>query len=348
MLAEKTAYRFTSEGKLPGFNVGASWGFKRYVFDVWIKRLEGESMIPNYQVFMRPFLEVVNAAGGEEVKLRDVINQLEDKFGLSEAEREERLPSGKQTVLDNRIGWARTYLTKAGLLEVTRRAHFVITERGLNAISNPHTVIDNQYLKQFDEFIAFKDQKNGQPELCEANQSVAEETTPDEVLRAAFKQINDALASDILSRTRKVSPAFFEQLLIDLLLAMGYGGSNEGMAHTLGRSGDNGVDGVINQDPLGVDQIYIQAKRYADGNNISAGEIRDFFGALNLKKAQKGIFITTSDFTPSAVQTAKDLGMRIVLINGKELAKLMLRYNIGSRDEQVIYLKRIDEEFFEL
>lgn len=336
------------KGKLPGFNVGGSWGFKRYAFDLWIKRLEGESMIPNYQVFMRPFLDVVNAAGGEEVKLRDVINQLADKFELSEAEREERLPSGKQTVLDNRIGWARTYLTKAGMLEVTRRAHFVITERGLNAISNPNTVIDNQYLKQFDEFIAFKDQKNGQPELCESNQSVAEETTPDEVLRAAYKQINDALASDILSRTRKVSPAFFEQLLIDLLLAMGYGGSNEGMAHTLGRSGDNGVDGVINQDPLGVDQIYIQAKRYADGNNISAGEIRDFFGALNLKKAQKGIFITTSDFTPSAVQTAKDLGMRIVLINGKELAKLMLRYNIGSRDEQVIYLKRIDEEFFEL
>ncbi|MBN8087680.1 restriction endonuclease [Vibrio vulnificus] len=304
-------------------------------------------MIPNYQMFMRPFLEVVNEAAGQEVKLRDVINQIADSFQLTEEERQERLPSGKQAVLDNRIGWARTYLTKAGLLEVTRRAHFVITERGLNAISNPNTVIDNQYLKQFDEFIAFKDQKNGQSELGESIQSIAEETTPDEVLRAAYKQINDALASEILSRTRKVSPAFFEQLLIDLLLAMGYGGTGEGMAHTLGKSGDNGVDGVINQDPLGVDQIYIQAKRYADGANISSSNIRDFFGALNLKKAQKGIFITTSDFTHSAVQTAKDLGMRIVLINGKELAKLMLRYNIGSRDEQVIYLKRIDEEFFE-
>ncbi|HFG1581149.1 TPA: restriction endonuclease [Vibrio cholerae] len=304
-------------------------------------------MIPSYQVFMRPFLEVVNAAGGQEVKLRDVINQIAERFQLTDDEREERLPSGKQTVLDNRIGWARTYLTKAGLLEVTRRAHFVITDRGQMAISNPNTVIDNQYLKQFDEFIAFKDQKNGHSELVQSIQSTVEETTPDEVLLAAYKQINDALTSEILSRTRKVSPAFFEQLLIELLLAMGYGGTGEGMAHTLGKSGDNGVDGVINQDPLGVDQVYIQAKRYADGNNISAGDIRDFFGALNLKKAQKGIFITTSDFTPSAVQTAKDLGMRIVLINGKELAKLMLRYNIGSRDEQVIYLKRIDEEFFE-
>ncbi|ELH7812160.1 restriction endonuclease [Vibrio harveyi] len=304
-------------------------------------------MIPNYQVFMRPFLEIANAAGGKEVKLRDVINQIADSFQLTDDEREERLPSGKQTVLDNRIGWARTYLTKAGLLEVTRRAHFVITERGREAISNPNTVIDNNYLKQFDEFIAFKDQRNGQYELAQTNPNDAEETTPDEVLRLAYKQINEALASEILSRTRKVSPAFFEQLLIELLLAMGYGGTGEGMAHTLGKSGDNGVDGVINQDPLGVDQVYIQAKRYAEGNNVSSSDIRDFFGALNLKKAQKGIFITTSDFTPSAVQTAKDLGMRIVLINGKELAKLMLRYNIGSRDEQVIYLKRIDEEFFE-
>ncbi|HHY0468731.1 TPA: restriction endonuclease [Vibrio parahaemolyticus] len=304
-------------------------------------------MIPSYQVFMRPFLEVVNAAGGQEVKLRDVINQIAERFQLTDDEREERLPSGKQTVLDNRIGWARTYLTKAGLLEVTRRAHFVITDRGQMAISNPNTVINNQYLKQFDEFIAFKDQKNGHSELVQSIQSTVEETTPDEVLLAAYKQINDALTSEILSRTRKVSPAFFELLLIDLLLAMGYGGSDEGMSHTLGRSGDNGVDGVINQDPLGVDQLYIQAKRYAEGNNISAGDIRDFFGALSLKKAQKGIFITTSEFTSSAIQTAKDLGMRIVLINGKQLAHLMLRYNIGCREEQVIAIKQIDEDFFD-
>ncbi|EHH2557781.1 restriction endonuclease [Vibrio parahaemolyticus] len=304
-------------------------------------------MIPSYQVFMRPFLEVVNAAGGQEVKLRDVINQIAERFQLTDDEREERLPSGKQTVLDNRIGWARTYLTKAGLLEVTRRAHFVITDRGQMAISNPNTVINNQYLKQFDEFIAFKDQKNGHSELVQSIQSTVEETTPDEVLLAAYKQINDALTSEILSRTRKVSPAFFELLLIELLLAMGYGGSDEGMSHTLGRSGDNGVDGVINQGPLGVDQLYIQAKRYAEGNNISAGDIRDFFGALSLKKAQKGIFITTSEFTSSAIQTAKDLGMRIVLINGKQLAHLMLRYNIGCREEQVIAIKQIDEDFFD-
>ena len=309
-------------------------------------------MIPSYKQFMRPFLEIAKEANGSEVKLRDVINQLADKFNLTEEERAETFSSGKQTVLDNRVGWARTYITKAGLLEATKRAHFVITQRGLDALADPNTVIDNKFLSQFDEFVAFKGRKydNSQPNSDEQKEEniVNEDATPDEALRAAYKKINDALAADILDRTRKVTPDFFEDLLIELLLAMGYGGTGEGAAHALGKSGDNGIDGVIDQDPLGVDQIYIQAKRYAQGNNVGSGDIRDFFGALNLKKAQKGIFITTSDFTSSATQTAKDLGMRIVLINGKELAKLMLRYNIGSRDEQVLHLKKIDEDFFDL
>jgi restriction system protein len=316
------------------------------------RRAKGQGMIPNYQQFMRPFLKIAKTANNSpennnEVKLRDVINELAEVFSLSEEEKNETLPSGKQSILDNRVGWARTYLTKAGLLDVTRRAHFIITERGIKALQDKDVVIDNKYLKQFDEFVAFKDQKNVVTDNVIEIVDDADDITPDEALRAAYKKINDALAEDILDRTRKVTPDFFEDLLIDLLLAMGYGGTGDGAAHALGKSGDNGIDGVIDQDPLGVDQIYIQAKRYAQANNIGAGDIRDFFGALNLKKAQKGIFITTSDFTPSAVQTAKDLGMRIVLINGKELAKLMLRYNIGSRDEQVLHLKKIDEEFFE-
>ncbi|MFT5716578.1 MAG: restriction system protein [Oleiphilaceae bacterium] len=310
-------------------------------------------MIPNYQQFMRPFLEIAKASNGNEVKLRNVITQLADKFGLSDEERNETLPSGRQSVLDNRVGWARTYLTKAGLLKATKRAHFVITERGIQALQDTNAVINNDYLKQFDEFVAFKEQKNEASETQSANTqettntSTTSEVTPDEALLNAYKTINDALALELISRTREVTPAFFEDLLIELLIAMGYGGTGEGAAHALGKSGDNGIDGVIDQDPLGVDQIYIQAKRYAEGNNIGAGDIRDFFGALNLKKAQKGIFITTSNFTASAVQTAKDLGMRIVLINGNELAKLMLRYNIGSRDEQTLHLKKIDEDFFE-
>ena len=304
-------------------------------------------MIPNYQQFMRPFLEIAHSANSNEVKLRDVINELADKFNLTEGEREETLPSGKQRVIDNRVGWARTYLSKAGLLEVTRRAHFIITERGIKALQDQGAVIDNKYLKQFDEFIAFKDQKNVIATNDVADHEDIDDITPDESLRIAYKKINDLLALDILERTRKVTPAFFEDLLIELLVAMGYGGTGEGAAHALGKTGDNGIDGVIDQDPLGVDQIYIQAKRYAQGNNVGAGDIRDFFGALNLKKAQKGIFITTSEFTALAQETAQNLGTRIVLINGNELAKLMLRYNIGSRDEQVLHLKKIDDEFFE-
>ncbi len=312
------------------------------------RRAEGQGMIPNYQQFMRPFLEIAHAANGSEVKLRDVINELANKFNLTEEDKGKTLPSGKQSILDNRIGWARTYLTKAGLLEVTRRAHFIITERGTKALQDTDAVIDNKYLKQFDEFIAFKEQKNESNETLDNVDNTTEDITPDEALRAAYKKINDALSEDILERTRKVTPAFFEDLLIELLVAMGYGGTGEGAAHALGKTGDNGIDGVIDQDPLGVDQIYIQAKRYAQGNNVGAGDIRDFFGALNLKKAQKGIFITTSNFTTSAQKTAQDLGIRIVLINGKELAKLMLRYNIGSRDEQVLHLKKIDEDFFDI
>ena len=306
-------------------------------------------MIPNYQQFMRPFLEIANAADGNEVKLRDVINQLADHFNLSEEERSETLPSGRQSILDNRVGWARTYLTKAGLLEVSRRAHFIITPRGKEALSE-NVDINNTYLKKFDEFIVFKQKSNDDIEAESESNLLEQEniSTPDEILRAAYKKVNEALAQEVLERTRKVSPDFFEDLLIELLIAMGYGGAGEGAAHALGKTGDNGVDGVIDQDPLGVDQIYIQAKRYAEGNNVGAGDIRDFFGALNLKRAQKGIFITTSDFTSSAQDTANNLGMRIVLINGKELAKLMLRYNIGSRDEEVLYIKKIDEDFFEV
>lgn len=302
-------------------------------------------MIPSYQDFMRPFLEFAQQG---EIQLKDVKQHLIREFSLTDSDLSKLLPSGKQTVFENRVGWARTYLTKTQLLETTKRAHYVITQRGLDAVKDKNAVINVSYLKQFDEFHQFVGQGKEKIEKSVPQQQTDEEITPDEALRAAYERINNALAEDILEKTRKVTPAFFEKLLIELLLAMGYGGTGEGAAHALGMTGDNGVDGVIDQDPLGVDQIYIQAKRYALGNNVGASDIRDFFGALNLKKAQKGIFITTSDFTSSAQQTAQDLGMRIVLINGNELAKLMLRYNIGSRDEQVLHLKKIDEDFFEI
>lgn len=300
-------------------------------------------MIPDYQTLMRP---VLKCSENGEVRIGHVVETLADEFELTQEEREELLPSGKQATFANRVHWAKTYLAKAGLVEPTRRGHFVITQRGKDALIAAFDTIDNNYLKQFDEFKTFQGLSNDNKSAITQEQETAK-TTPDEELRLAYKKINTALQTDILSKVRTVTPAFFEELIVELLLAMGYGGAVEDAGRALGRTGDNGIDGVIDQDPLGVDQIYIQAKRYAQGNNVGAGDIRDFFGALNLKKAQKGIFITTSAFSASAVQTANDLGSRIVLIDGVELAKLMLRYNIGCRNEDVLYLKKIDEEFFE-
>tara|TARA_R110002110_G_scaffold71027_10_gene190056 strand:- start:119 stop:1027 length:909 start_codon:yes stop_codon:yes gene_type:complete len=302
-------------------------------------------MIPDYQTLMRPVLEC--AAEGE-VRITDVVDRVADKFGLSEDERNEVLPSGKQTRFSNRVNWAKSYLKQAGLVKATKRAHFIITDRGKQALSDQAVEINKSYLSRFPEFQEFQSRTKDEDETA-AITSVGDEisATPDEVLRAAHKKINAALSEELLDRVREASPAFFENLIVELLLAMGYGGTSEDAGRALGKSGDDGVDGVIDQDPLGVDQIYVQAKRYAESNGIGAGAIRDFFGALSLKKAQKGIFVTTSSFSQSAVQTARDLGSRIVLIDGTQLARLLIRYNIGCRDEEILHLKKIDEDFFE-
>lgn len=304
-------------------------------------------MIPSYQSLMKP---VLVCAKNNEVRIKDVIDQIADNLKISDEEKNKLLPSGKQTFLANRIQWATTYLFKAGLIHRTRRGYFVITDRGKQALSDPNIQIDNQYLKQFKEFQDFQNlsSSNNQADNSEIGNNVdIDEVTPDEVIRTAYRKINSSLQTDILDRIRSASSAFFESVIIDLLLGMGYGGAIENAGRTIGQTGDDGVDGVIDQDPLGVDQIYIQAKRYADGNNISSSHIRDFFGALNLKKAQKGIFITTSKFTASAIKTAESLSNRIVLIDGIELSKLMLKNNIGCKNQDTLYLKKIDEDFFE-
>ncbi len=299
-------------------------------------------MIPDYQSLMRPVLE--HAAKGE-VRIGDLIETLIEELGLTDDEREEMLPSGRQPVFYNRVHWAKTYLKQAGLVRPTRRAHFVITERGQNALADPAATIDTAYLKQFEEFRAFQGRSSESVTSAETDDA-ANDITPDEALRAAHNKINESVAADLLDRVRDVSPAFFESMIVSLLVAMGYGGSSEEAGRALGRSGDDGVDGVIDQDPLGVDQIYLQAKRYAEGNSVGAGAIRDFFGALSLKRATKGIFVTTSTFSASATDTARGLGNRIVLIDGSQLARLMLRYNIGCRDEDVLHIKKVDEDFF--
>ena len=309
-------------------------------------------MIPDYQTLMRP---VLACAAAGEIRIGDTVEQLAEKLGLTPDERAQLVPSGKQTRFANRVNWAKAYLVKAGLAENTRRGYFRITPRGQAALADATAMINNAYLDQFKEFQDFKAKVNEADGATATTPAQASTPfgaqigteTPDEALRKAHGAITDALAADLLDRVRKATPAFFEKLIVELLLAMGYGGTSEEAGRALGQSGDDGVDGVIDQDPLGVDQIFVQAKRYAEGNNIGAGAIRDFYGALSLKKAHKGIFVTTSAFSQPAVDTARGLGSRIVLIDGLQLSRLMIRYNVGCRDEDVLHLKKVDEDFFE-
>jgi restriction system protein len=302
-------------------------------------------MIPDYQTLMRPVLE---CASSGEVRISDVVDLLAKKLGLTAEERAAILPSGKQTRFANRVNWAKSYLKQGGLVEITGRGRFKITDRGRAALADKGATINNAYLAQFEEFQSFKSKEAEADVKAPATQWTLEtESTPDEALRRAHGAIIGALSAELLDRVRNGTPEFFANLIVQLLIAMGYGGTSEEAGRAIGQSGDNGVDGVIRQDPLGVDQIYVQAKRYAEGNNVAAGAIRDFYGALSLKRAHKGIFVTTSAFSTTATETARGLGSRIVLIDGSHLARLMIRYNVGCRDEEIIHLKKLDEDFFE-
>lgn len=294
---------------------------------------------------MRPVLE--SAQNGPR-KISDVVEEISNRLNLSDEDRQQMLPSGKQTTIANRVHWARSYMKQAGLVRNNRRGWFELTERGKSVLQDKSIQLDAKFLENFDEFQEFKARgKEDSFETTESSASETPENTPDENLQAAHKKLEAALAASLLDYVRSTSPAFFEKLIVDLLLAMGYGGSSEDAGRALGQSGDNGVDGVIDQDPLGVDQIYLQAKRYGPMNSVGPADIRDFYGALSIKKATKGIFFTTSHFTGAAEQTARDLGSRIVLIDGPQLAKLMTKYNIGCRDKDILYIKQIDEGYFD-
>ena len=307
--------------------------------------------VPNFQDLTLPVLE---SAADQEVRITEVVEKLADRLQLSTADRTQLLPSGRQTVLANRIGWAKTYLSKAGLLERTRRAYFRITEEGRSVLVSPPERIDIAYLNQFPRFREFVERSNHgvenglATEIPVAVAGSADTLTPDEILRTAHRQMEAALAAEILQRIRAGTPAFFERLIVLLLIAMGYGGSVTEVDQALvGGTGDNGVDGIIDQDPLGLDRIYVQAKRYAEGNTVGSSDIRDFFGSLDRFKASKGLFVATSNFSASARETAEHLSKRIVLIDGDKLAHLMIQYNVGCRIEETFYSKTVDEEFFD-
>jgi restriction system protein len=305
--------------------------------------------IPDYETLMLPLLKI--AGDGQEHRISDAVNQLGRDFKLTQEERQQLLPSGKQTTFANRVHWAKTYLAQAGLLEATKRAHFRITERGRKVLAENPLRIDNEYLSQFAEFTQFRERSRvaGKPKSSQAAEipvTPVQTQTPDELLRSTVKQIETVLGKDLLDRILVAPPPFFESLIVKLLLAMGYGGSQENSGRIVGQSGDGGIDGVIDQDALGLDRVYVQAKRYAIESAVSEPEIRAFSGSLGAAKANKGVFVTTSYFTQPARSFAERHPFRIVLIDGEQLTALMIRHNVGVRIDETLYLKKVDEDFF--
>ncbi len=298
--------------------------------------------IPDYQSIMLPLLKLL--ANGEEHSLRESIEKLAEIFELSGEEKKELLPSGQQPVFDNRVGWARTYMKKAGLLESTRRGFFKITERGREALKQNPSEINVKFLEQYPEFREFKETRKEKGRVVPEIEN-AEKQSPEDLLVYGYQKIRQELADELITQIRSCSPEFFERLVVEMLVKMGYGGSRKDAGRAIGKSGDEGIDGIIKEDKLGLDIIYIQAKRW--GNTISRPEIQKFAGALQGHRAKKGIFITTSNFSREALDYASKIDSRIVLIDGEQLAQLMIDHDIGVSKVASYDIKKIDSDYFE-
>ena len=282
--------------------------------------------------------------------MADIKPDVARELNLTDADLDELVASGTKTTFDDRIAWAKAYLKQAGLVQTTRRAYFTVSAEGQKLLTKGVEEIDVKFLATIPKFLEERERQrreadDGADDSIETTE--AHEVTPEDTIRSSHSLLRQALGQDLIERLRLSSPAFFERVVVRLLLAMGYGGSLAEAGRAIGRSGDNGIDGVIDQDTLGLDRVYVQAKRYAEDVTVGAGDIRDFFGSLDMHKATKGLFVTTSTFTKSAVETVEKLGKRIVLIDGKSLSQLMIRFNVGCRVEEIFEMKKIDEEFFE-
>lgn len=300
--------------------------------------------IPDYQTLMLPVLRL--AAAGEQ-RVADAAEQIADDLGLSPDEREEMLPSGRQRLLYNRIHWAKFYLSKAGLVASPKRGRFIATDAGRALLaSNPARIGVNE-LKDYEGFREFfSGQRSSDDDAVPVTIAPTDETsTPEEQIEAAYQAVQSALRADLLERIVQNTPAFFEQLIVDLLIAMGYGGSHKNAATQLGRSGDGGVDGVINEDRLGLNRVYVQAKRYAE-TTVGRPDVQAFVGSLVGHGATKGVFVTTSTFSSQARDYVKHLAQRVILIDGERLTDLMIEYGVGVRVSRMIEFKRLDEDFF--
>lgn len=303
--------------------------------------------IPDYQTIMLPILKL--ASDRLEHKFALAVEALADEFNLTTEERNELLPSGTQAVFNNRVGWARSYLKQAGLLASPKRGFFTITQKGHDLLSTNPTRIDSSTLEQYPEFIEFKTRKKEKEEEEESSiESVVPQDssqTPEDALASAYNKLRASLYSEILTSVKDATPSFFERLVVDLLVKMGYGGNRQDAGRALGKSGDGGIDGIINEDRLGLDVIYIQAKRWE--GVVGRPEIQKFAGALQGQRARKGVFITTSSFTKEAKEYVSVIESKIILIDGEHLAKLMAEHNVGVSTIGIYEVKKIDSDYFD-
>jgi restriction system protein len=294
--------------------------------------------IPDFQSLMLPTLNVLQ--NGDELPFKQVVETLAKEFNLSSDELAEMLPSRRAPTFYNRVAWAKFYLKKAGLVSQSKRSFLSITVDGKKVLSSKPASINIKFLQQFPEFTKESNDKLAQPAVVETEIT----NTPEEVLYSTFQSINTVLAEDLIDIVKSCSPAFFERLVVELLLAMGYGGSRTEAGRAIGQSGDGGIDGIIDEDKLGLDSIYIQAKRWE--GTVGRPEIQKFVGALQGNRAHKGVFITTSGFTKEAQEYVKNINNKVVLINGFSLARLMIENNVGVSVAATYEVKKIDTDYF--
>lgn len=301
--------------------------------------------IPDYQTIMLPLLQY--ADDGQEHRFRDAVEGLSDTFGLTPAERKELLPSGRAPLFQNRVGWAKTYLTKAALLETTKWGHFRITARGLEVLHQPPERLDAAYLRQFPEFIEFRERSKKPPKNGDEDTDRDTSETPEESLEAAHTTLKQSLVGELLQQAVSSSWPFFERLVVDLLVAMGYGGSRRDAGQATQLAADEGVDGLINEDRLGLDVIYLQAKKWEPGRTVGRPELQKFAGALQGKRAKKGVFITTSAFSREAQEYAATIDTKIILIDGQRLGELMFEHDVGVSTTASYEVKQLDADYFD-
>lgn len=303
----------------------------------------GPVTIPDYQTLMLPLLRLL--ADREPHSMRNLADRLSGEFQLSQDERAELLPSGRQTVILNRVSWARTYMAKAGLVESSGRGMVRITDRGIELLSSKPNRVDVHLLMAYPEFVAFRTREPSPGPIPDGHGDDNDNGhSPEETFEASYQQLHTALAAELLERITKAPPDFFERLVVDLLVAMGYGGSHGDVVQAFGRSGDDGIDGIIKEDRLGLDFVYVQAKRWA--NVVGRPVVQGFAGSLEGQRARKGVFITTSTFSKEAHDYVTRIEKRIVLIDGEELASLMIDYGVGVADVATYRIKRVDLDYF--